>query len=719
MTGSSLFYKLLTAMVIIAMALVALPASPAYAASITVNTTTDEVANNANCSLREAIVAANTNASFNGCTYTGTGPDDIITVTSGQTYTLSIVGSNEFQGDLDVGIAGGTAGNLTIQASGATNAIIDANDINRVFEVLPDGDPDLTLINLTITNGNSPDGAGVHFAGNGTFTLTDSVVSSNIGTGSADCGAGVWNHSEATLVIQDSLFEGNTCTGTGADGGAIFKGTGGSLTITDSTFSNNSTVDNGGAVHVDMLSGTATITNSTFASNTAGGRGGGLQVVNGTVTVEFSTFSGNAANMVSASTGGAVQATGGTVSVLRSILANSTSGGSPTQDCDQVSPGSVTVTNSLVESNSDCAGTITSSSDPGLAPLANNGGSTPTMAITSSSPAYNAALSCGLVTSDQRGVARPQNLACDLGAFELQIGIIDPAPTVVSVSRADPSPTNAASVDFTVTFSEAVTGVDATDFTLTTTGVSGASIAGVSGSGSVYNVAVNTGNGDGTIRLDVVDNDSIRDAGNNPLAGGFTGGQVYTVDKGAIFADVPENYWAWSFVERLYNAGITGGCATNPLRYCPDGTVTRAQMAVFLLRGIHGSTYNPPAVGSSTGFTDVPTTYWAAAWIKQLAAEGITGGCGTNLYCPEAPVTRAQMAVFLLRSKYGASYNPPAVGSSTGFTDVPTDYWAAAWIKQLVAEGITSGCGTNTYCPEAPVTRAQMAVFLVRTFDLP
>jgi hypothetical protein len=137
------------------------------------------------------------------------------------------------------------------------------------------------------------------------------------------------------------------------------------------------------------------------------------------------------------------------------------------------------------------------------------------------------------------------------------------------------------------------------------------------------------------------------------------------------------------------------------------------------LRGIHGSSYNPPALGGSTGFNDVPITYWAAAWIKQLAAEGITGGCGSGNYCPEGAVTRAQMAVFLLRSKHDASYAPPAVGGSTGFTDVPTSYWAAAWIKQLVAEGITSGCGSGIYCPESSVTRAQMAVFLVRTFNLP
>jgi hypothetical protein len=77
------------------------------------------------------------------------------------------------------------------------------------------------------------------------------------------------------------------------------------------------------------------------------------------------------------------------------------------------------------------------------------------------------------------------------------------------------------------------------------------------------------------------------------------------------------------------------------------------------------------------------------------------------------------MAVFLLRSKYGSAYIPPAVGASTDFSDVQPGYWAAAWIKQLVAEGITTGCGIAVYCPEAPVNRAQMAVFLVRTFQLP
>ena len=140
-------------------------------------------------------------------------------------------------------------------------------------------------------------------------------------------------------------------------------------------------------------------------------------------------------------------------------------------------------------------------------------------------------------------------------------------------------------------------------------------------------------------------------------------------------------------------------------------------MAVFLLKGMHGSSYAPPAVGASTGFTDVATDYWAAAWIKQLAAEGITGGCGTGVYCPDATVTRAQMAIFLLRAKYGLSYSPPA--AIGGFTDVPVGYWADKWIEQLAVEGITGGCGAGIYCPDSSVTRAQMAVFLQRTFNLP
>jgi hypothetical protein len=263
------------------------------------------------------------------------------------------------------------------------------------------------------------------------------------------------------------------------------------------------------------------------------------------------------------------------------------------------------------------------------------------------------------------------------------------------------------------------------DFELTTTAISGASVTGVSGSGATRTVSVSRGAGNGTLRLDVVDRNTIVNGPGNALGGpelgdgDFTSGGAYTVlSTGATFIDVPETHWAWNFIELLFASGITSGCSADPPMFCPDQTVTRAQMAVFLERGINGAGFVPPPVGSSTGFNDVPPDYWAAGFIKQLVTDRITVGCGGGNYCPESPVTRAQMAVFLLRSKYGASYQPPDVGTSTGFGDVPVDYWAGAFIKQLVAESITVGCGGGNYCPESPITRAEMAVFLVRTFNL-
>ena len=119
----------------------------------------------------------------------------------------------------------------------------------------------------------------------------------------------------------------------------------------------------------------------------------------------------------------------------------------------------------------------------------------------------------------------------------------DSPPTVVSISRANLNPTNAINVNFTIIFSEPVQGVDIVgptfdDFALTTSpGITGASVTGVSGSGTTYTVTVNTGIGNGTIRLDVIDHDTILDGAGNPLGGtgvnngNFTTGEVYTINK--------------------------------------------------------------------------------------------------------------------------------------------------------------------------------------------
>lgn len=112
------------------------------------------------------------------------------------------------------------------------------------------------------------------------------------------------------------------------------------------------------------------------------------------------------------------------------------------------------------------------------------------------------------------------------------------------------------------------------------------------------------------------------------------------------FGDVNPSHWAWKYVEGLYEAGVTSGCSSSPVLYCPTGTLTRDQMAVFLLKAKYGSGYMPPdPVGM---FLDVPVSSPYARWIEKLAQDGITSGCGGGNYCPTTPVTRDQMAVFLV-----------------------------------------------------------------------
>ncbi len=145
--------------------------------------------------------------------------------------------------------------------------------------------------------------------------------------------------------------------------------------------------------------------------------------------------------------------------------------------------------------------------------------------------------------------------------------------------------------------------------------------------------------------------------------------------------------------------------------YCPQNLVRRDQMAVFLLKIAHGAAFVPPACAGQ--FSDVACPGLFADWIEQLAAEGVTAGCGGGNYCPLSAISRAQMAVFLLKTEHGAAFTPPFCTGT--FPDVPCPSLFADWIEQLAAEGITGGCGGGLFCPGAPVTRAQMAVFLLKT----
>jgi len=164
-----------------------------------------------------------------------------------------------------------------------------------------------------------------------------------------------------------------------------------------------------------------------------------------------------------------------------------------------------------------------------------------------------------------------------------------------------------------------------------------------------------------------------------------------------------------ALVANQITVGVGGG------NYGFTDNIKRQSMAVFLLKAKHGICYTPPPC--SGVFPDVPCSSNFAPWIEAMAAEGITGGCGGGNFCPLNPVRRDQMAVFLLKGEHGSTFVPPPC---TGvFTDVPCPGPFSDWIEQLKAENVTGGCGGgSTYCPGSNNTRGQMAVFIVKTFNL-
>jgi hypothetical protein len=200
------------------------------------------------------------------------------------------------------------------------------------------------------------------------------------------------------------------------------------------------------------------------------------------------------------------------------------------------------------------------------------------------------------------------------------------------------------------------------------------------------------------------------------LSGGAQ--KTWTIHVGGSFADVPPSSPYYRFVETLLHRGITGGCGGD--QFCPQAPTSRAAMAVFTLRALEGPTYTPPAcTGPVRMFSDVPASSPFCPWVEEWARRGVTGGCSLDQFCPDAPVTREQQAVFLLRTREGSSYAPPPCsGSWRRFVDVPVSSPFCPWIEELARRSITTGCGPGSYCPSADVTREQMAVFLTETFAL-
>lgn len=161
-------------------------------------------------------------------------------------------------------------------------------------------------------------------------------------------------------------------------------------------------------------------------------------------------------------------------------------------------------------------------------------------------------------------------------------------------------------------------------------------------------------------------------------------------------------------IEALVASGVTKGCAVSPARFCPKDAVTREAMAAFLYRALALS----PTEAVNLFMDDDESPFEAE--IDALALAGIASGCGSGIFCPERDVTRGEMASFLVRAFVGEGEfdpAPDAFGDDTGSIHEPD-------INRLASLGITRGCAVGSFCPHAPVTRAEMASFLTRAMGL-
>jgi CSLREA domain-containing protein len=382
----------------------------AAGAVITVDTTADNSNTNGKCSLREAITNANDNVQTSpDCQAGSDAAQDTIVFGDGVSGTITLDGD---VGWLHITDPKGLA------IDGANSGItISGGDTTGVFEVDKSGS-ELTLNKLRVVHGKPSDsllGGGV-FNNGGMLTVTNSTFSKNTASQS---GGGIY--STGQLRVTNSTFSGNSASLGGAISSPDNQGTG---EVTGSTFSGNS-ADQGGAIYNQ---GALSVVNSTFYRNSAGAGGGiynggtATTIGDNRFTAELfltnDTFSGNSASLANGG-GGIISYNPGSVKSTNTIIARS-----PASDnCS----GTVNDGGYNISSDASCAfsePTSKNSTNPKLAKrLVNNGGPTKTIALLKGSLALDAIpqdqSGCGTqITTDQRGVKRPQGAGCDIGAFE-------------------------------------------------------------------------------------------------------------------------------------------------------------------------------------------------------------------------------------------------------------------------------------------------------------
>jgi hypothetical protein len=304
--------------------------------------------------------------------------------------------------------------------------------------------------------------------------------------------------------------------------------------------------------------------------------------------------------------------------------------------------------------------------------------------------------SSNAITRISSTIGQPLNSTSTGGSFQLNSGFWPAAVLCLSLSKSSQSFNASAGIG-----------------TVNVSGLASCAWTAVSNDPSFITITSGaSGSGDGIVTYSVTANTST-----SSRAGTITiANQSHRVLQGAAFLDVPPTHPFYDVIGKLSASGITSGCGGG--NFCPDAIVTREQMAAFIIKAV--GILNPPTPGAQR-FNDVPPTNIFYAFIEQMAVLQITLGCSSAppLYCPSDVVSREQMAAFIIKALHEPGYVPPTPGSQR-FNDVPPSNIFYGHIEEMAVRGITAGCSASPplYCPGQSVTRAQMAAFLVRAFNL-
>ena len=344
--------------------------------------------------LTDAVLDGNY-APFGGGIYN----DGTMTITR-----CKITGGTTESGGLGAGVYNFQPGMLTITDSDISGNTAGYQGLDGAGGGILNSGGTVAVTDSVLSNNSGGSGGGIQ-SNDGPLTITHCIFSGNAARDGS--GGGIW--SGGSLTVTGSTFKGNSTSGvSGGGGGGIW--TGGTATVTGSVFSGNSADDGGGGI-ADV--GTLTLTNCTFADNTAKtGYGGAINDIFGAVTLVDCTLSGNKAGPGLAS---GIRSNSGKVTITTSIVANPGGPNFVMQGATFVSLGHNLFSDapSVALDPTDLVNT-----DPLLAPLADNGGPTLTQALLPGSPAIDAGVSVSGITTDQRGIPRPQGSAPDIGAFE-------------------------------------------------------------------------------------------------------------------------------------------------------------------------------------------------------------------------------------------------------------------------------------------------------------